>query len=130
MFSPCPRWFLPSQEERPCTHYELLGISPNEPDPAVIEEAAVARTAQVRAYQITQPQECTRLLNDIAWSEHQPSGRDAIGKAAAGVEGVGARRETEAGTAGAGVDDAGADGEMVVSNRTERREGAALVQHR
>src|SRR5205823_10142390 len=33
---------------------------------AVLEEAALARAARARAYQLTRPQECTRLLNDIA----------------------------------------------------------------
>jgi hypothetical protein len=52
--------------QRPCTHYELLGIAADERDPAVIEEAAVLRSGQVRAYQLTREPECTRLLAAIA----------------------------------------------------------------
>src|SRR4051794_37445902 len=64
--SSCPGWFALAQDEPPWTHYQLLGISPSEQDRAVIEEATLARMAQVRAYQVTYPEECTRLLNDIA----------------------------------------------------------------
>src|SRR4051794_19842284 len=66
MRSPCPRGFAGPRGERSRTHYRLLGISPDERDPAVLEEAALARAARARAYQLTRPQECTRLLNDIA----------------------------------------------------------------
>jgi hypothetical protein len=52
--------------QRPWTHYELLGIAADERDPRVIEEAAVRRSGQVRAYQLTRESECTRLLGAIA----------------------------------------------------------------
>ena len=52
--------------QRPWTHYELLGIAVDERDPGVIEEAAVRRSGQVRAYQLTREAECTRLLGAIA----------------------------------------------------------------
>lgn len=48
------------------THYEFLGISADERDPGVIEEAALRRANQVRAYQLTCEHECTRLLGIIA----------------------------------------------------------------
>jgi hypothetical protein len=66
MSCPCPGWSVRPREGPPRSHYQLLGISPNERDLAAIEEAALALTAQVRAYQITHPDECSRLLNDIA----------------------------------------------------------------
>ena len=51
---------------RRLTHYQLLGIAPDERDPALIEEAAARRSSEVRAYQLTREAECTRLLNAIA----------------------------------------------------------------
>src|SRR3954454_22464163 len=66
MFPPRPRGFAGPRGGRPRTHYRLLGISPSERDPDVLEEAALARAARARAYQLTRPLECTRLLNDIA----------------------------------------------------------------
>jgi hypothetical protein len=49
-----------------CTLYQLLGVSRHEKDQAVLEERALARTSQVRAYQLTHPRASSRLLNDIA----------------------------------------------------------------
>ena len=48
------------------TYYEVLGISPKEQDPKVIEEAALRCSAHVRTYQLTRESECTLLLNEIA----------------------------------------------------------------
>jgi len=45
---------------------EVLGISPKEQDPKVIEEAACVGSAHVRTYQLTRESECTLLLNEIA----------------------------------------------------------------
>jgi hypothetical protein len=53
-------------ELRPRTHYQLLGISANERDPGVIEEAAIRLSGHVRAYQLTRAPECGRLLDAIA----------------------------------------------------------------
>ena len=50
----------------PHRYYLLLGVPLGERDPKALEEAALRRSAQVRAYQITCEQECTRLLNEIA----------------------------------------------------------------
>jgi hypothetical protein len=55
-----------SPEQRPRTHYQLLGISADERDPAVIEAWAVRLAGQVRAHQLTREPECTRLLGAIA----------------------------------------------------------------
>jgi curved DNA-binding protein CbpA len=48
------------------TYYQLLGISRDEHDPGVIEEAALRRSSQVRPYQLTREPECTATLNEIA----------------------------------------------------------------
>jgi hypothetical protein len=65
MWSPVP---TPADllEPRSRTHYQLLGISTNERDPGVIEEAAVRLSGHVRAYQLTRAPECSRLLDAIA----------------------------------------------------------------
>ena len=48
------------------TYYQVLGISPDEHDPRVIEEAALTCSGHVRAYQLTCESECTLRLNEIA----------------------------------------------------------------
>jgi hypothetical protein len=52
--------------QQPRTYYQVLDISPDEHDPRVIEEAALGRSGQVRAYQLTRESECTLRLNEIA----------------------------------------------------------------
>jgi hypothetical protein len=49
-----------------CTYYQLLGISPDEQDPSVIEEAALGSAGHVWAYQLTCESECAMRLNEIA----------------------------------------------------------------
>jgi hypothetical protein len=67
MFDPYHKWLSISRDQRPPTHYQLLGIAPDEDDPEVIDEAAICQTAHVRTYQSgPQAQECSRLLNEIA----------------------------------------------------------------
>ncbi|HZT80869.1 MAG TPA: hypothetical protein VFA26_11625 [Gemmataceae bacterium] len=66
MFNPYERWLGIVEERRPLTPHQLLGVSPHESDPRVLEAAAVARTAEVRRHQIRYPEHCTRLLNEIA----------------------------------------------------------------
>lgn len=67
MFDPYLQWMCIPKGPRPPTHYQLLGIAPDERDAEVIKEAALRQTTQVRVYQ-TGPQGtlCTRLLNEIA----------------------------------------------------------------
>jgi hypothetical protein len=67
MFDPYHKWLGIPEGQRPPTHYQLLGVDPDEDDPEVIEEMAVRQAAHVRTYQ-TGPHaaECTRLLNEIA----------------------------------------------------------------
>lgn len=67
MFDPYHKWLGIPKDQRPPTHYQLLGIAPGESDPEVIDEAAVRQTAHVRTYQIGQHgADCTRLLNEIS----------------------------------------------------------------
>jgi hypothetical protein len=63
MLSPVQAWIGVPE---PRTHYMALGISRDEPDRRVIEEAALCRAECVRAYQLTHGPECTRLLGQIA----------------------------------------------------------------
>jgi WD40 repeat protein len=67
MFDPYHKWLGIPEDQRPPTHYQLLGVWPSEADPEVIEEMALRQTAHVRNYQ-TGPHAaaCTRLLNEIA----------------------------------------------------------------
>src|SRR5262249_44252847 len=66
MFDPYHRWLGIPRDQRPPTFYQLLGISPDEPDPEVIQGAALRQTSHVRLYQ-TGPYaaRCTAILNEI-----------------------------------------------------------------
>src|SRR5262249_29160837 len=67
MFDPYHKWLGIPKDQRPPTHYQLLGVSPDEQDAEVIEEAAIRQTTHIRAYQIgAHAAECTRILNEIA----------------------------------------------------------------
>jgi hypothetical protein len=67
MFDPYSQWMSIPKGPRPPTHYQLLGITPDERNAEVIKEAALRQTAQVRVYQAgPQGELCTRLLNAIA----------------------------------------------------------------
>jgi hypothetical protein len=50
----------------PRTYYQVLGISPYEQDLRVIEEAALACSGLVRAYQLSCEEESALRLNEIA----------------------------------------------------------------
>jgi hypothetical protein len=67
MFDPYHRWLSIPKHQRPPTHYQLLGVAPDEADPQVITEAALRQTTHVRTYQ-TGPyaEACTKILNEIA----------------------------------------------------------------
>jgi hypothetical protein len=60
-----PRAAIPLERLR-SNYYQLLGISPDEPDAKVIEEAALSCSAQFRVYQLSHESECTLLLNRLA----------------------------------------------------------------
>jgi serine/threonine protein kinase len=67
MFDPYEEWLGIPKEQRPPTHYRLLGIAINETDEEVIKSAALRLTSEIRIYQTSpQAEACTRLLNEIA----------------------------------------------------------------
>ncbi len=67
MFDPYHKWLGIPKDARPPTHYQLLGIAPDEADAEVIKEAALRQTSHVRVFQTGPHAElCTRVLNEIA----------------------------------------------------------------
>jgi WD40 repeat protein len=67
MFDAYHKWLGIPKDQRPPTHYQLLGLAPEEQDREVIEEAAIRQSTHLRAYQIgAHATDCTRLLNEIA----------------------------------------------------------------
>jgi WD40 repeat protein len=67
MFDAYHKWLGIPKDQRPPTHYQLLGVAFDEQDAEVIEEAAVRQTTHIRAYQIgAHAAECTQLLNEIS----------------------------------------------------------------
>ena len=48
MFDAYHKWLAIPPDQRPPTHYQILGISRQETDLEVIEEAAIQKTAHVR----------------------------------------------------------------------------------
>lgn len=66
-FDPYRLWLGIPPDCRPPTHYQLLGISPNEHDPAVINAAVMRQSAYVRNFQIGKyVAEAAQILNEIA----------------------------------------------------------------
>ncbi len=47
MFDPYHKWLAIPKDQRPPTHYQLLGVSPTETDVEVIDEAALRQMAHV-----------------------------------------------------------------------------------
>jgi hypothetical protein len=67
MFDPYRKWLGIPEGQRPPTHYQLLGISPDERDPEVIDAAVLRQSAYVRNFQTGKySAEATRLLTEIA----------------------------------------------------------------
>lgn len=67
MFDPYRKWLQIPDGQRPPTYYQLLGISRDENDPQVIEEAALMRTGHIRNFQNSKHStDCIRILNEIA----------------------------------------------------------------
>jgi hypothetical protein len=67
MFDPYRKWLGVPEGQRPPTHYQLLGISPDERDPEVIDAAVLRQSAFVRNFQTGKyTAEATRLLTEIA----------------------------------------------------------------
>jgi hypothetical protein len=66
-FDPYHKWLGIPRDQRPVTHYLLLGIASTEKDLDVIEDAAIRQTTHVRSYQLgPQAEACQRVLNEIA----------------------------------------------------------------
>jgi formylglycine-generating enzyme required for sulfatase activity len=66
-FDPYHRWLAILPKDQPPTHYRLLGIDPSESDPEVIRDAAEARMAHVRTYQLGKHSELSqKILNELA----------------------------------------------------------------
>jgi hypothetical protein len=66
MFDPYHKWLGIPRDQRPPNYYQLLGVSPDEKDPEVIEEVALMRIAHLRNYQLgPHAEECSRLLREL-----------------------------------------------------------------
>jgi WD40 repeat protein len=66
-FDPYRKWLAIPEDNRPPTHYQLLGISPEEQDRDVIDAAVIRQSAFVRNFQSGKHAEyATKLLNEIA----------------------------------------------------------------
>ena len=62
-----PQMAWDSQGPAPATHYQLLGIAPDEQDIEVIEAAAVRQVAFVRNFQAgPHAEQCSRILTELA----------------------------------------------------------------
>ena len=67
MFDPYRKWLGIPEDQRPPTHYQLLGITPDEQDLDVIEAAVLRQSSFVRNFQAGQhAEEAARVLNEIA----------------------------------------------------------------
>ncbi len=67
MFDPYHRWLGIPKDQRPPTHYQMLGVARDEQDRDVIESAAIRQTAYVRNFQSgAQAQDCARVLGELA----------------------------------------------------------------
>ena len=67
MFDPYHKWLGIPVDQRPPTHYQLLGVAPDEADREVIESAAIRQMAYVRNFQSGQhAKDCARVLGELA----------------------------------------------------------------
>jgi len=67
MFDPYHKWLGIPNDQRPPTHYQLLGVAEAEQDAEVIEEAAIRQATHVRSYQLgPHAADCARILKEIA----------------------------------------------------------------
>jgi hypothetical protein len=67
MFDPYRKWLGIPEDQRPPTHYQMLGITPDEQDIEVIEAAMLRQSSFVRNFQSGQyAEEAARVLNEIA----------------------------------------------------------------
>jgi len=69
-FDPYLTWLGIPPNQRPPTHYQLLGVDPAITDAAVIKALAIQRSAYVRNFQRTEHGDvCTRILEELARAE-------------------------------------------------------------
>lgn len=67
MFDPYRKWLGIPEDQRPPTHYQLLGISPDEKDLDVIEAAMLRQSSFVRNFQTgAHAEDASRVLTEIA----------------------------------------------------------------
>jgi formylglycine-generating enzyme required for sulfatase activity len=64
-FDPYHRWLAILPKDQPPSHYRLLAIDPSEFDPEVIRDAAEARMAHVRTYQLKYSDLSQKILNEL-----------------------------------------------------------------
>ncbi|HJT32549.1 MAG TPA: WD40 repeat domain-containing protein [Pirellulales bacterium] len=65
-FDPYRVWLSIPPESRPPTHYQLLGVSPDEHDPTVINAAVMRQSAYVRNYQVGKyAEQAAQILNEV-----------------------------------------------------------------
>ncbi|MEX2559796.1 MAG: HEAT repeat domain-containing protein, partial [Pirellulales bacterium] len=65
-FDPYHKWLGIPEDQRPATHYQLLGISPDEHDQAVIAAAVARVSAYIRNFSASRhSQEAARILQEI-----------------------------------------------------------------
>ena len=66
-FDPYRKWLSIPEDFRPPTHYQLLGVSPDERDLEVIDAAVLRQSAYVRNFQTGKyAADATRILNEIS----------------------------------------------------------------
>jgi hypothetical protein len=67
MFDPYRKWLGIRTDQAKPTHYQILGVSEDETDREISEEAAIRQTTHVRAYQAGQHAAvCARVLKEIS----------------------------------------------------------------
>ena len=66
MFDPYHKWLGIKPGQRPPTHYQLLGIEPDEQDPEVIEEAAVRQTTHLPLQIAPMPTTARACFNEVS----------------------------------------------------------------
>ena len=66
-FDPYHEWLAIPKDQRPPTHFQILGVSPSEQNPKVIEMAAVRQSAFIRTLQAgSNGEHASKILTEIA----------------------------------------------------------------
>ena len=80
-FDPYETWLGIPADRRPPTHYDLLGLSPDESDPATIDQAALRRMSKVRQHQIgPHSDQSQEILSELARVPPDPDGPGPPGR--------------------------------------------------